>query len=228
MGDKSRHFTFFRYAVGKNGAPLPLLNNNMGENSNLNFHHPVSRHTPNVYLVPIGEIETPILEEVKIGLESAFSLPVRILDRSANPSYAFEALRRQYYSTKILKDLDTRLPADGMRIVGIAEVDLCTPVLTFVFGEAQFEGRAAVISLIRLRQEFYQLPSQPPLLATRARKEAVHELGHTFGLTHCGDEDCVIHFSPTVTSIDQKRSGFCSACRDILEDKLLKITDRGG
>ena len=165
-----------------------------------------------------------VLEEVKTRLAGAFSLPVRLHPSLSEPSYAFEPHRCQFYSTKILKDLESRRPPDGLRMVGITDVDLCTAVLTFVFGEAQLGGTSAVVSLARLRQEFYRLPTDPGLVSSRAGKEAVHEVGHTFGLTHCA-ADCVMHFSPTVAGIDQKRPEFCPDCREILEKIVVPIRD---
>ncbi len=63
--------------------------------------------------------------------------------------------------------------------------DLFVPVLTFVFGQAQLGGRVAVVSLARLRQEFYGMAPNGEILMERAVKEALHETGHTFGLVHC-------------------------------------------
>ena len=86
------------------------------------------------------------------------------------------------------------------------------PILTFVFGEAQLNNTCAVVSSHRLRQEFYGLPASPELLRERLRKEAVHELGHTFGLTHCRDYECVMAASHAVERIDLKGSHFCGHC----------------
>gem|GEM_PF-82698 len=173
-----------------------------------------------IYILPLGEIEWEILEEVKKEITAVFQFPVKVLPNLSNPAYAFEPKRGQYYSTKILKELISKLPDDGVKILGITEVDLCTPVLTFVFGEAHLEGCAAVISLARLHQEYYDLPSNKPLLLNRAVKEAIHELGHTFGLVHCRDNQCVMSFSPNCLGIDQKQVGFCSVCQGILARRL--------
>ena len=61
------------------------------------------------------------------------------------------------------------------------------PVLSFVYGQAQLEGQVAVVSLARLRPEFHGLLPDAAVLERRAATEAVHELGHTFGLVHCLD-----------------------------------------
>lgn len=117
------------------------------------------------------------------------------------------------------------MPNDGIKILGITEVDLCTPVLTFVSGEAHLEGVAAVISLARLRQEFYQLPANKTILINRVIKEAIHELGHTFGLVHCSDSQCVISFSPNVLSVDHKGNNFCLSCQEILVRRIIEVIE---
>jgi archaemetzincin len=182
----------------------------------------------NIYILPLGEIDQEILAAIKTELTIVFQIPTKVLAMVSNPAYAFEPKRCQYYSTKILKQLINQLPADGSRILGITEVDLCTPVLTFVFGEAHLEGVAAIISLARLRQEYYQLPANETLLLNRAVKEAIHELGHTVGLVHCDDTECVMCFSPNVLSVDQKRNNFCPICEEILSNRLEEIRKQGG
>ncbi|MEO0093941.1 MAG: archaemetzincin family Zn-dependent metalloprotease [candidate division WOR-3 bacterium] len=178
-----------------------------------------------IYILPLGEIAPEILTAIKTELTNVFQVPTKILMPVANPSYAFEPKRCQYYSSKILKAISQYLPHDGLRVLGITEVDLCTPVLTFVFGEALLDGVAAVISLARLRQEFYQLPANMAILINRAVKEAIHELGHTFGLVHCNDSQCVISFSPNVLSVDHKGSNFCPLCQEILTNRIVEMIE---
>jgi archaemetzincin len=128
-----------------------------------------------------------------------------------DPYYAPE--RGQYNATLVLARLLRYLPEPQAKIVGLTNVDLFIPVLTFVFGQAQLEGPGALVSTYRLRNEFYGLPPDAGLLRDRTIKEVVHELGHTFGLVHCRDYECVMHASTYVEEIDLKGPGFCSACR---------------
>ena len=100
----------------------------------------------------------------------------------------------------------------SMGLIGVTSVDLFTPVLTHVFGEGQLDGRVAVVSSHRLRPEAYGLPVNETLVFTRLEIEAVHELGHTFGLLHCFEPDCVMHASTYVEEIDLKSSEFCTEC----------------
>jgi archaemetzincin len=110
------------------------------------------------------------------------------------------------------------VPADAARVLGITSRDIFLPGLSFVFGQAQLGGRAALLSLARLQQEFYGFPCDTLLLMTRACTEAVHELGHTFGLVHCRDPRCVMSLSTTVNEVDAKLQEFCGSCRILLRE----------
>ena len=85
-------------------------------------------------------------------------------------------------------------------------------MLSFLFGQAQLDGAAAIVSIARLRQEFYGLPGDEGLLLARARKEALHELGHTFGLVHCPDPLCAMSLSTSLPQVDAKRDEYCESC----------------
>ena len=132
------------------------------------------------------------------------------------PPESFEARRNQYYSTKILKEMLGDVPQDALKLLGVTDEDLCIPILTYVFGEAQVGGTAAVVSLARLRQEHYGLTPDRPLLLERLRKESLHELGHTFGLIHCPLRECVMYLSNTVVDVDTRGRDFCMACRMVV------------
>jgi archaemetzincin len=129
-----------------------------------------------------------------------------------DPERAFDASRGQYNSRFLLGQLLREQGPDSGRILGVTGVDLFIPVLTFVFGEAQLGGRAAVVSTHRLASERYGLPSSPHLLRQRLLKEAVHELGHTYGLVHCHEPRCVMGSSTYVEEIDLKSDRFCPGC----------------
>jgi archaemetzincin len=125
-----------------------------------------------------------------------------------DPAFAYDTKRNQFYSTAIVKTL-AGLPE---KTLGVTAVDLFVPVLSFVFGEAQLGGKAALVSICRLQQEFYGLPPDEGMLTERLLKEAVHELGHTFGLRHCDDWQCAMSSSHAVEKIDVKTAELCPRC----------------
>ena len=135
------------------------------------------------------------------------------MESHALPAEIFDIKRQQYNSENFLRTLLKTHPADSVRLLGVTTVDLFIPMLTFVFGHAQLDGHVAVVSSARLRQEFYGLPADANLTTRRMVKEAVHEIGHTFGLTHCTDKHCPMSLSTSVLSIDTKETRLCVNCR---------------
>ena len=166
--------------------------------------------------MPFNAVGDDILQSLKAAIAEKFENDCRILGALEIPDDAFDPQRKQYASTPVLREIVATAPADTKKILGVVDVDLCVPILTFVFGRAQMNGKAAVVSLFRLRQEYYGLTPNPDLLRARASKEAMHELGHTFGLTHCADCRCVMYLSNSVRNIDIKARDFCEGCSGLL------------
>jgi len=110
-----------------------------------------------------------------------------------------------------------RCPEDGRKLLAVTGRDLFIPVLTFVYGHAQLGGQVAVMSLARLRQEFYGLPPDRETFIERALKEALHEAGHTFGLVHCADRSCAMTLGTNIRQVDAKRAAFCASCAAYLQ-----------
>jgi archaemetzincin len=155
------------------------------------------------------------LESLAAALESTFRVPCRIVRCDFDVSFAVDSVRQQYWSTAILQRLSNTSDR-GERLLGVTACDLYVPVLTFVFGEAQLDGNCALVSTARLKEEFYGLPPREDLLQERLIKEAVHELGHTFGLRHCNHWQCVMSSSHAVERLDVKEARFCKACRSVV------------
>lgn len=166
-----------------------------------------------ISLRPVGKVDNYILEELKEKLASVFGCPVEIKPGVDKPDQAYDPKRKQYLSSVLLASLDALGKENEETVVGIADVDLYAPGLNFIFGEADSILEIAVISLCRLHPEFYGLPPNKTLLIERAIKEIVHELGHTFGLVHCSNTKCVMHFSNCLADTDWKEATFCKQCR---------------
>lgn len=165
-----------------------------------------------IVLVPIGKVDPGEMQALRDALKAAFSRDVTPGRAVPLPGAALNAARSQYDAEMVLEALMLpRETARHGRVLGVTEVDLYFPGMNFVFGIAG--RRYALISLHRLRQPFYDLPEDAGVFRRRVVVEAVHELGHTFGLAHCEDPGCVMRFSNTIAETDRKGPVFCASCR---------------
>jgi archaemetzincin len=172
--------------------------------------------TLKIKLVSVGSLPPPLLSFLQEGLARELGAVVQLGGNLPLPASCPEG-RRQYLGDPFLEVLAAaRTPEDEV-ILGVTGVDLFVSGLNFVFGLADPRSRCAVISLARLYPEFYGQPRDPGRFKERALKEAIHELGHLWGLDHCSDPACIMFFSNTLTDTDRKGPGFCTSCRGSLE-----------
>ncbi|MFX0072234.1 MAG: archaemetzincin family Zn-dependent metalloprotease [Candidatus Hermodarchaeota archaeon] len=176
-----------------------------------------------IYLQKIGEIDPVILIKLKKNLKwnfKGFSINVKISkDYLPLEESDYDRIRKQYDASAILKKLVKHIShKQYFRTLGIVDEDIYSRFLNFVFGIAiipkpefrKFSG-IALISITRLREIFYRRKDNDPLFELRVLKEAIHELGHTFGLKHC-DNRCVMKFSNHLADTDNKPPKYCEGC----------------
>jgi archaemetzincin len=173
-----------------------------------------------ILISPIGEMDAGLIREIGRYIQQAFGMTTEILPLVTDLEFALDPTRSQYHSTLILDKLASRAPAHGLKILGITDVDLFIPILTYVYGEAQLGGRAAVVSTCRLQEG---LDGTDAAFFRRMAKEAVHELGHTFTLRHCPDESCIMHYCRSIHDVDKKEDRLCRYCQILLHDEMVRL-----
>lgn len=173
-----------------------------------------------VEIVRVGEVNADVLRDLSSRIVDVYRPLVkdcRVGEALEMPPSAYDPERKQYRASAVLEHVQNTVKApEERRILAAAGADLYSPGLNFVFGEAQCPGNFAIISLHRLNPTFYGGDRDDELLLERATKEAVHELGHTLGLGHCSNPECVMSFSNSIMDVNRKKSNFCGACRERL------------
>lgn len=173
-----------------------------------------------ICILPVGEVEEPLLQAVEQCVRQVFGRETRRMEEVVDPEAAFDAVRRQYSSIAIMQEVLRLCPSGAEKLLAVTECDLFIPMLSFVLGQAQLRGRIALLSLARLHQAFYGLPPDAGLTMRRALKETLHELGHTYGLTHCMDPRCPMALATTIRHLDGKSGEYCASCRIMIREAL--------
>ncbi len=184
-----------------------------------------------VGIVPIGNVKQIILKILAANIQTIFNLPVDILDKRKTLAKSFNANRDQYNAVTILDHIESRWKQPHDRILAVVSVDLFIPVLTYVFGEAQINGKAAVLSTFRLNRRSGGGNVSVEKYYERIVKVGIHELAHTFGLVHCRDNHCVMRASYSLKELDHYPLYFCDYCQANLDEgyrrmKLRTLTVR--
>jgi len=173
-----------------------------------------------VHVLPVGTIHQSVLENLRSDLPKTIRVDCEIHPLRLDPAPSYHAERQQFHSSELLQRMRQAVRPRDWRLLAITDVDLYIPILKYVFGEAQMGGPGAIVSIFRLRQEFYGLERDDGLLRARLLKESVHELGHTLDLRHCEDYRCAMASSHAVEWIDLRESSWCEACRRKAEAAL--------
>jgi archaemetzincin len=179
-----------------------------------------------LHLLPVGKVERSLLHELSAAIPESLHVVCEILPYQLDPTPSYHPERQQYHSSEILQRMQPLVRPQDWKFPAIADVDLYIPILKYVFGEAQMGGPCAVVSVHRLRQEFYGLDRDDAVLRRRLIKESIHEIGHTLGLRHCQDYSCVMASSHSVEWIDLRDSTLCDSCRPHVESNLSMVEKR--
>jgi len=169
-----------------------------------------------ILILSFAHFGNEFLEKISAAVKLEFQCLVNVKEMHLDLSEYYDAGRRQYNGDKLLREIDTRTSNKLSKTIGLFNVDLYIPILTYIFGQAQLGGNTAIASLYRLDNERYGIMKDDKFLADRFNKEVVHELGHLYGLIHCHTPNCVMRSSTYAEDIDQKEVHLCTLCRNLI------------
>ena len=167
---------------------------------------------PNITLISFGFFEQDFLEQIAKAVQAEFDCTVNIREGRIELGEYYDPARRQYNGNTLISIVDSMTFPESNKILGLFNVDLFIPILTYIFGQAYLNGKSGIASVYRLSNERYGMPKDEQILLDRTKKEVIHELGHTFGLIHCDNPICVMRSSTYLEDVDQKRQNLCHKC----------------
>lgn len=168
-------------------------------------------------LICFGDTDETAAHVVAANLHAIMGLATDIRTGEPEPTAAYLPSRHQYDAVKIIRLLKQKAHNPPLRI-GMLTLDLCTPILTFVYGESELGGTTAVFSLYRLMHR------TPSVTYQRAVKIALHEAGHLMGINHCRSNDCLMVSAKSIDVLDPIPIQFCSACSYEISRRLKTLS----
>jgi len=113
----------------------------------------MSRHC--ITLVSFGPFERSVLERTAQTVGAGFRCLVTVREGHLDLGDFYDPARRQYNGNLLLKTMDDLFPLEGCKSIGLFNVDLFIPILTFIFGQAYLGGKSGIASMYRLSNERY-------------------------------------------------------------------------
>jgi len=180
-----------------------------------------------VNIIPIEDVSKTVIKTISEHLKEAYPIVegVNLEPEVELPSEAYDADRDQYRAEIILQHFSSRFASKKGKILMITSEDLYSLGLNFIFGQAQKPGKFSLISLHRLRPKFWRDEKDLDLFLNRAVKETIHEIGHTLGLDHCEDRNCVMSFSNRIEHTDRKGVDLCEQCEGKIKEMYTDESD---
>jgi archaemetzincin len=172
-----------------------------------------------IVVVPLGEVDFMLVNRLATGIGPIFGRSVDILKGMKMPEEAYNVVRNQHYASVIMNKLE-RVKANAKELaLGVCEEDIYLPDEPFVVGHSDIISGTAIVSLFRIRQEFYGLPEDESKVYIRLFKQAIYQLAQLFEMPSCRNPRCINYFSQNMIDIDNKGEKFCDICKRQLADK---------
>lgn len=165
-----------------------------------------------IVVVPLGESDFLELNKLAGHLAQVFTCAVDMMSGARLPDEAYSPIRGQYFAMVLLQKLELLKSNEREKVIALIDEDLYTPNRAWVIGASDRIAGTAIVSLYRLRNEYFGYEEEDKVLYRRTVKETVHQLGHLFGMRSCRNPRCAMYASERMQDIDGKVEKFCDNC----------------
>lgn len=180
-----------------------------------------------IWLIPIEDrkarINHTLLEMLCEAFKKTFDQGCTIQRSMKPPAFGKIAGSSQYIGARLLEALPIQ---DNILVLGVTSLDLSMVGYDYTTGLSDLPNHRAIIGISRLQIPFDGNQNDLQLFSERVVKRAIHELGHTQGLPHCADKNCVMNLSDNMEDIDQKSHFFCEMCKTALKERSANVSER--
>ena len=149
----------------------------------------------------------------------------RVNVKSVSPPLESYVEERKQYSAEAFLPLAERLQTEAGSFVSmvLTDVDVFAKFTNYVFGLADMVHRVAVVSSHRIHPSFWGMKETKEFFEEQWGKVVTHEFGHTLGMLHCENWDCVMRYSNSPAELHRKGKDFCGKCMGELKRIIEKM-----
>jgi len=161
-------------------------------------------------IVPVGTIRGSVLNTIKYEVTNHLPFEKVVREQKVPLPDSYDPLKKQYNAQTFF---DASHSDDYHSVLLVTDTDMYLGPLNYVSGH--FQGNKALVSLGQL-DPAYAMGDNPQNFRDRLLNESIHQIGHTFGMSHCKKE-CVMESVSDVLDIDRRPTEFCPSCRKKVE-----------
>lgn len=161
-------------------------------------------------IVPVGTIRGSVLNTIKYEITNHIPYEKVVREQKINLPDSYDPVKKQYNADSFFSETEA---SEHDSLLLVADTDMYLGPMDYVFGH--YKGKSGIVSLRRIDPSWDDR-DDPQTFRNRLINESVHQLGHTFGLSHC-KKKCVMKNVSDVIDVDRRSIGFCPACSKTLE-----------
>lgn len=172
-------------------------------------HTKINKPPKTIIIQPFQGFSSSSTDFVAAQLRVMYSGNIIVKDPIPFPKEAYNPDRARYRADKLIRFLG-KLAKDNELIIGLTGRDISTTKGNIndwgVMGLGYCPGKSCIASTFRLRGNNR---------LEKLFKVAIHELGHTEGLSHCPEKTCLMRDAEGRDHLDEEKD-FCPNCKPLL------------